>query len=88
MKVIYKYPLGYRNLFMQLQLPIGAEILSVQYQNEGMYLWAVVESRAVVELRSFYILGTGMEVPNHVNLKFIATVQQGAYVWHVFEEVK
>lgn len=70
-----------------LQLPHGAEILTVQRQGfgEGLFLWARVNTDRPLEERRFRFAGTGH--PLGEVLDHIATVQfhAGGLVFHLFE---
>lgn len=88
---ILKYKIGeFTN--ETIQLPKGAEILSVQYQKGVLCLWAMGNAEEV-EDRIIEIYGTGWEIGADKSkggtLKYIATVQndQQDLVWHVFERV-
>ena len=88
MRTIYKYQLDLV-VTQVVMLPKGAEILTVQKQfrslgTETMCMWALVDPDAKAEPRTIFIQGTGFEI--HADFKrYIATVQDGPYVWHVFE---
>lgn len=84
--VIYKYHINTAERDL-LNLPIGAEILSVQVQNGRIYLWALVDEMARLEPRLFAVYGTGNKMPNARRDvgKFLATLQLDGFVWHVFE---
>jgi hypothetical protein len=84
MKTIYKYPLHSKDC--TLQLPKGAEILTVQLQNEIPTLWALVNPMTVTEERHICIVGTGWDVED--NMKYITTYMDGYFVWHAFELIK
>jgi len=84
MKTIYKYTLNSKDC--TLQLPKGAEILTVQLQNENPTLWALVNPITVTEERYICIVGTGWQVED--NMKYITTYMDGYFVWHVFELIK
>jgi len=90
MKTIYKYKLSMQDS-TRLQLPSGAEILTVQTQNEEPCLWALVDIENEYETRVFRIAGTGHNIEtNDVNgLKYISTFQlmKGALIFHVFEVI-
>ena len=60
MKTIYKYTLDSHDC--TLQLPKGAEILTVQLQNQIPTLWALVNPMTVTEERHICIVGTGWDV--------------------------
>ena len=84
MKTIYKYTLHSQDC--TLQLPKGAELLTVQLQNQIPTLWALVNPMTVTEERHICIVGTGWEVED--NMKYITTYMDGYFVWHVFELIK
>lgn len=84
MKTIYKYPL-YTTDRQSVPLPAGAEILSIQMQGSGPCLWAIVDTEAIAAPVRIVVVGTGHALPEQP-LHFIATVQDGPYVWHVFRE--
>lgn len=57
-------------------------------------MWVRVNPHNGFESRRFHIIGTGHSVVIDVdpdgmeNIKYLSTVQQGRFVWHVFEEVQ
>lgn len=84
MKAVWKFPLEIsdtQNVFM----PPGAEILTAQMQADELCLWAVVTPGPMTERRTIEIVGTGNPMPE-AERRYIATVQMGAFVWHVFEQ--
>lgn len=89
MKTIWKYPLEITDEQV-VEMPQGANILSVQSQGSQLCLWAIVfPNRASMRERTITIYGTGHAMRTDCEEKFLATVQQdgGALVWHVFERV-
>ncbi len=80
---IFKYPV----IKEAVDLPRDAEILSVGVQDQGVFLWALVDPDAVMEEKRFYVYGTGHEVEDRQLKKFIGTIFQGQFVWHVFQDV-
>lgn len=74
-----------------IEMPAGAEILDVQIQRISddsrlLCLWAIVDSRAEREMRSIAIVGTGNPMSLDLSAEdYIGTVQDGMFVWHVFE---
>lgn len=76
-----------------LQLPKGAKILTAQHQpwnTEGaagphLCIWYECEPAQELEPRAFVILGTGHPIPDTHRLSYIATVQIGSLVWHIYE---
>lgn len=85
MKKIYKYTLDITYL-QGIEMPKGAEILTVQQRLGLLELWAMVDPLQPLQGRTIEILGTGMEVFGAAR-KYIATVQSGIYMWHVFERI-
>lgn len=87
MKSIFKYPLEAIDR-QYIEMPEGATILTVQTQHGLLCLWAIVNNQNNLEKRTIIILGTGHDVPRE-QLEYIGTVQMenGALIWHVFEEV-
>jgi len=85
MKTIYKYTLDSQDC--TLQLPKGAEILTVQLKNGSPSLWALVNpNTSELEERHICIVGTGWEVED--TMKYITTYMDGYFVWHTFELIK
>lgn len=86
MKTIYKYPIELTDEF-EIEMPIGAEIISVHTQNGIPYLWAIVDCPNT-ELRKFSLIGTGNPLENEFSKEdFIGTflVYEDALVFHLFE---
>lgn len=81
MKVIYKYKLESGPIC----LTKGAEILTIQLQNGYPYIWTLIDNKAEKDYKVLVILGTGQEMPENFDYKYIATFQQNTFVWHVFE---
>jgi len=86
-KVIYKYELEVQDI-IEVTMPIGAEILDLQVQNNTPCLWALVDRSEGKEVRKFRTIGTGhyiwdKEIPCK---KYIGTYQlQSGFVFHLFE---
>lgn len=89
MKTIWKYELNPGNPYV-IGMPEGAEILTVQVQNNVPCIWAKVDTEAELEERIFYVFATGQEIDldgQDVYLAYIGTFQLngGSLVFHVFE---
>ena len=87
MKTIWKYEIPFKNEFT-LQMPKGAELISVANQNEMGCLWAFVDPNEDIEDVNFCLYGTGYEIENPNILSYLGSFQQynGRFVWHLFEE--
>jgi len=86
MKTIWKYSVGEQTKFT-LNLPRGAQVLSVQEQREEAQLWALVDPDEQRELRTFCIFGTGWDIDD-AGLAYLGTFQVhgGTFVFHLFEK--
>jgi hypothetical protein len=82
---IFKYDLAVTGTQM-IMMPRHAKVLSVQDQNGRLCVWAKVDPHAPADVRRrFVIVGTGHNLPIEMDsLTYLASVQQGAFVWHVF----
>lgn len=83
---VWKFPLkstGHINVSM----PVGADIISVQALRGLVTLWATCDQEKDVELRNFFVAMTGAPLPELHPLKSVGTVQLdgGDFVFHVFE---
>lgn len=88
MKTIFKYEFPIASDF-SLEMPEGANVVSVQMQGETPCMWATVDNQAKPVRRAFSILGTGQSLPGlwEQGMRFIGTFQQPPFVWHLFEEL-
>lgn len=86
-KQIWKFNLSVQSNF-EIEMPKGAEIISVQSQNGSGVMWAICDTSAEKETRTFGIYGTGHNMPAD-GLKYVGTYQEagGALVWHLFEKL-
>jgi len=84
---VYKYYLG-EDPESTIELPIGATVLKVDFQDGNICLWAMVNPELQTEPRTFEVFGTGDDMPDY-ELKFINTffVKGGMYVLHAFERI-
>ena len=90
-KTIWKYIIEIKDS-QEINMPLGAEILSIQNQNESICIWVLVSPKeARKEIRIFEIFGTGHPINYDmgVNRIFIQTFQysEGQFVGHVFERL-
>jgi hypothetical protein len=67
-------------------MPKGSEILDAQIQGDTLCLWAIVNPIEEEEDRKIHIVGTGNLFPE-IECCYLGTVQDGNFVWHVFEEI-
>lgn len=70
-----------------LQIPEEAELLTIQNQRGNICAWFLVNTNNLFEERVFSVFGTGSSL-NKVEMDdsvYCATIQQGEFVWHIFE---
>lgn len=69
----------------EIEMPEGAEILTVQMQKTDLCLWAIVDPEAKKVKRKFNVFGTGHEID--IKGTYIGTFQMhgGDLIFHVFE---
>ncbi|QIW87561.1 hypothetical protein Ab1vBOLIVR4_gp44 [Agrobacterium phage OLIVR4] len=96
-RIIYKYELdifGSGNEFIDIKIPAGADILTVDLQKvrhgEMPQLWALADMSKPVETRRIWVFGTGVPINTNAELLYISTVQihDGHLIMHFFEEIK
>ena len=88
MRKIFKYQLKITHE-QTILMPKDAEIISVQFQRGVLCVWAIVAPSNPEKFRVFELYGTGADFPTlgMAERKYIATVQEGPFVWHVFEPI-
>jgi len=87
MKTIYKYPLLIEGK-QDVEMPMGATILSLQMQSGIPCVWALVDTdNNGIHNRRFRTFGTGHPIPEELKLVYIDTYQKGGCVFHLFEEI-
>lgn len=67
-------------------MPMGAKILSVQYQDGYLRIWALVSPDNFVEQRCFKVCSTNEPI-DMTDVEYVATVHDKNIVWHVFDYV-
>ena len=87
-KVVHKYPLHVGKV-QQLEVPVGAKVLSVQVQGSSLCLWALVNADPEGRKRMIRVavLATGQEVKESIkDWDYVGTamMMDGLFVWHVF----
>ena len=84
-KTIFKFPIKVG--LNEIQMPVGAQILTAQMQRGAMYIWCIVdESEMRREARAINVFGTGHPLPEKADVSnWISTIQGAHYVWHLFE---
>jgi hypothetical protein len=83
MSTVWKFQVAIDDVPTAIEMPELAEVVHVDSQAGGLWLWALVVPDRPSEIRRFVVHGTGHSVP-HSHL-YVGTVQMGPLVWHVFE---
>lgn len=83
MKTIWKFPLAVTDK-QTVSMPKGSRILSANEQHGQVCIWALVNTEAEREEKSIAIVGTGNPFTLDESWKFVDSVQQSFFVWHVF----
>ena len=86
-RTIYKYSVIPTDYF-RLQLPVDAQILTVQMQGNEAFVWTLLNPDEPVVERTFRLAGTGHPIVESPNaLSYVGTFQMGGgrLVWHLFE---
>jgi hypothetical protein len=83
MKTVWKFPVTPGPF--EVEMPKGAQVLSVQVQGGEPFMWALVDDQAPKEKRSFNTVGTGHDSDEIQNWRFVGTFQLGPLVFHLFE---
>lgn len=89
---VYKYGFDITDE-ITITMPKGAEILHVDAQGQGAFVWARVDPDAEPEKRRFRLAGTGHDLPADVRpdgypvLAHVGSflMADGALVFHLFE---
>lgn len=69
-----------------VEMPQNAEILSVAFQENMLFVWARVDVAAPLEKRTLIVRGTGHDMPT-ASLWFLGTAHKDGLVFHVFEDL-
>jgi hypothetical protein len=85
MLTIYKYPFTVSDV-VELQVPQGAQFLSVQMQGVEACVWALISTDAPKSKARLRIYGTGHPIDPTKIGRYISTFQMlGVLVFHAFE---
>lgn len=84
-KAVWKFTL---RPIIEIEMPDGAQVLSVQEQHGELCMWALVDTSKPMVKRKFLTFGTGHILPDGKRLEFVGTalLESGAFVLNVFEE--
>lgn len=93
MITVYKYSVTpYIDKPNVFQMPQGASVISCGIDGMGTpSIWALVDTNQIMEERRIWCVGTGWDLAAIFNgtvslVNGIGTIQDGPYMWHIFEE--
>lgn len=89
MKTIYKYTLDVRDV-TEVAAPYGARFLpyvemvpgAVEFERK-VWVWAEIDDAQPPRRHRLRIHGTGHPIPD--GERYIGTVRDGIFIWHVYE---
>lgn len=85
MVTIHKYQFEISDR-VEIEMPCGASVLSIQLQDGKPTVWAMVETTYSAETRVFRIYGTGHKLDLFATEgRYLGTIQLEGFVWHIFE---
>lgn len=89
MKVVWKFKLEL-DVEVPTRLPKWAEIISIAFQGDELFIWAIVDPEAERVGRILYVIPTGVPFPYEPEFRFLGTAhhRSGLLVYHVFEYLK
>lgn len=84
-QAVWKFPVPVGD-HIEIIMPTGARVLTVQAQNDEPHIWAMCNPLAPLEPRRFQVLATGENTYSDLG-PFVGTFQLngGALVFHLFE---
>jgi hypothetical protein len=81
---IWKYPFEVTDN-VSISMPGGAQILTVQAQNDTPCVWALVDPEAPKQTHHFRVYGTGHPIDEPGQYLGTFQLYGGSLVFHVFE---
>lgn len=91
MSQIWKYridpqpgPPGADYATAEITMPLDAQILHLDLQDGQPTIWARVNTHASVKRKGFYVVPTGVDLPEYHLGAYVGTWQKDGLVWHVF----
>lgn len=85
-RTVHKWRLPVTDGPFPIALPVGSQLLHAEMAHgpsHDIEMWAEVETGMNAEQRWFIVRGTGHPVPD--DAEHIASMRDGAFVWHLFE---
>lgn len=88
MRKIFKYEVSIGDR-QPAPWPSEGEVLSIQMQGEKICAWVAIDpDLADASGYNLHVYGTGHPIEDRSSLIYLATVQDGSFVWHIFREAR
>ncbi len=87
MKVVHKFPVALAGgSGSGIEMPRGARLLHFDAQGDELFLWALVDPNEAMDVRTFFIVGTGHTLPE-LRYRHVGSclMRGGGLEWHLFE---
>ena len=82
---IFKYVIPDIGKVVSIKIPKIFSICEAAQQDGSLCLWAIVDIHCPLVEQKFMVVGTGWQIHEIENMKFIKTVHMpNGLVWHVF----
>lgn len=65
MKKIFKYRLPFMEV-AKVEMPYGAHVIRIDGLDGALWIWAIVDTMAPIEIREFHLFKTGAEMPDDI----------------------
>jgi hypothetical protein len=75
----------------KMELPVGAQVIRCEGIDGHLWMWAIVDTEAPKEIRTFYLFKTGSKMPEDMKLRYLgcgAIFIQMELMLYIFEEEK
>lgn len=86
-EVVWKFSSRVATITFNHNMPEGADILRIGRQGDQACMWVQCDPDKPREIRSFQTVGTGYKEITE-DMRYVGTYEDGAYVWHVYEDLE
>ena len=69
-----------------IMLPVGSSVVKIDQQSDEIKMWVLEPNTKDRDVRTFQVYATGQEVPEFLDHIGSALLQNGTFVFHVFED--
>lgn len=85
MNAIWKFSLQIIGINL-IKMPDPAKILSTDIQYGYIMIWVMVDTETKSSQKRKIVVHPTGNSPESIGGEFVGTVQEGGFVWHVFDE--